>query len=48
MIDISIVSHICNILRFVYGIARYIWTNRKKVSHLLQQIADKLCDLSKR
>lgn len=47
MIYLAAISQICNIVKFAYGIIRCMWANRKKISHLLQQVANKFRGLLK-
>lgn len=48
MIDLSFVESVCNIMDFIFSIFRYIFSHKKQISHLLQQTANKLCDLFKK
>ena len=48
MIDLSFVESLCNIVSFIFNIFKYIFNHKKQISHLVQQMANKLCDLFKK
>lgn len=48
MIDLSFAGNICSILSVLFGIIRYIFSHKKQISHLLQQMANGLRKLTQR
>lgn len=48
MIDLSFIGNMCSIISVLFGVTEYIFSHRKQISHLLQQVAKWLRKLTKR
>lgn len=48
MIDLSFIKDVCTLLNFAFKACKYIFNHRKQISHLLHQMANKLCDFIKK